>query len=50
VGRLCGSSKQPHPGSQTYVGLLVPTHIMLYGTNRMLKMSKNLQFKLGHQP
>ena len=24
------SCKQPHPGSQTHVGLLMPTHIIFY--------------------
>ena len=27
------SCKQPHPGSQTRVGLLVPTHTIFCGTN-----------------
>jgi len=28
-----GSCKQPHSGSQTYIGLLVPAHIICCGTN-----------------
>ena len=29
----CGSCEQPHPGRQTCVGLLVPTHTTFCGTN-----------------
>jgi len=30
--QLCGSCKQPHPGSQTYVGLLEPIQWTHYGS------------------
>jgi len=45
-----GSCKQSHPGSQNYVGLLVPTHIIFCGTNREGRITiYNLNLGITHR-
>ena len=46
-GLICGSCKQNHPGSQTYVGILVPTHIIFCGTNLQLILRHHSQRASG---
>ena len=43
---MCVSCKQPHPGIQTYVCLLVPMHIIVCGTNHT-KLWTIYNFYLG---
>src|SRR6218665_1039416 len=50
-GLIFGSCKQPHTGSQTHVGLLVPSANPYYNLwHKSYKMNNDLQFILRHHP